>query len=150
MSAAMNPARSPLAWLALGLLVCASAAVAAQEVAAGPTGQPGRPDASRTAEPAAVSRLQQQLDALSTTADSCETAYAAHKAQAWVNFGKYAAAEQLPAPVQSAALSQGAALVAALAQGRHAAHDTAELFPPELKRGLDEAKERIHVGDIVV
>ena len=128
MSPAVNPRRSPrLARLALGLLVCARAGVAAQDAATGPAGQPGRPDASRTAEPAAVSRLQQQLDAVSPTLDSCETAYVAHKAQAWVNFGKYAAAEQLPAAVQSAALAQGAALVAALAQGRRASHDTAEL-----------------------
>lgn len=82
MSPTMNPPRSPkLAWLALGLLLATSAAVA-QEAATGPAGQPGRPDASRTAEPAAVSHLQQQLDAASASAQGCEMAYAAHKAQA--------------------------------------------------------------------
>ncbi len=125
MSHCMNPRRSlPVAALALGLWLCAGAA--AQEPAATPGEQPGRPGASRTAEPAALTQLQQALDAMGE-AEECQSAYATHKAQAWVNFGKYAAAEQLPATVQSAALAQGAALAAARAQHRRASHDTAEL-----------------------
>jgi OmpA-OmpF porin, OOP family len=116
------------AWLVLGLLFSLSA-VADPETGpdATPAVQPGRPDGSRTAEPAPLSQLQQQLDAQGAGGAGCEAAYAAHKAQAWINFDKYAAAEQLPREVQSAALANSRTLLAALAQGRPAAHDTAEL-----------------------
>ena len=71
-----------------------------------------------------------------STGGSCEQAYTAHKAQAWINFGKYAAAEHLPREVQSAALANGGALAAALAQGRGASHATAEL--PHARRVRDD------------
>jgi OOP family OmpA-OmpF porin len=116
------------AWLVLGLLFSLSAVADPEAEPQGmPAAQPGRPEPSRTAEPAALSQLQQQLDAQGAPGGGCEAAYAAHKAQAWVNFGKYAAAEQLPREVQSAALGNGRALLEALAQHRPASHDTAEL-----------------------
>ena len=127
MSTPLHTLRTPgLPWLALGLLLLGSTAAAAQEPPAPPV-QPGRPESSRTAEPAALSQLQLQLDGLQHSDAACEPQYASHKAQAWINFGKYAAAEQLPREVQAAALANSRALVAALAQQRNASHDTAEL-----------------------
>jgi OmpA-OmpF porin, OOP family len=129
-------------WFVLGLL-CSWGAMAepAADTAEDPqrttpAEQPGRPDPSRTAEPAALSQLQLQLDGLSESNASCGQQYAANKAQAWINFSKYAAAEQLPREVQAAALGNGRALVAALAQHRPASHDTAEL--PHARRVRDD------------
>ena len=64
---------------------------------------------------------------LGAAGGGCESAYATHKAQAWVNFGKYAAAEQLPRDGAVRRACPGRALAAALAQHRRASHDTAEL-----------------------
>ncbi len=137
MSTPMNARPQPRrTWLALSLLLGSAAAAAQQEPPPGPPEQPGRPAASRTQEPGPLSQLQQQLDAAATAGAGCEQAYAAHKAQAWIYFAKYAAAEQLPREVQAAAAANGGALVAALAQGRSASHDTAEL--PHARRVRDD------------
>jgi outer membrane protein OmpA-like peptidoglycan-associated protein len=89
--------------------------------------QPGRPDASRTAEPAALSQLQLRLDAAATTEPPCEPAYAGHKAQAWLNFARYGAAEQLPREVQAAALDNARTLIDSLLQHTQASHTTPAL-----------------------
>ena len=60
-------------------------------------------------------------------AAGCPTAYQAHKAQAWVNFGKYAAAEHLPSAAQAAALNDAGKLVASLEQHGAVVLDTPEL-----------------------
>jgi outer membrane protein OmpA-like peptidoglycan-associated protein len=90
--------------------------------------QPGRPYDSRTREPGRLLDLQRRLDAIGATDTSeCNIAYAANKAQAWLNFGKYAAAEQLPAADRSAGLNNAAALVEGLEHHEAAVSDTPEL-----------------------
>jgi outer membrane protein OmpA-like peptidoglycan-associated protein len=90
--------------------------------------QPGRPDSSRVHEPATLVDLQRRLDAISAVGTAgCPTAYQAHKAQAWVNFGRYAAAEHLPSAARAAALNNAGKLVASLEQ-----HGTVVLDTPEL------------------
>jgi OOP family OmpA-OmpF porin len=111
---------------ALALILCGSA-MAEPADGALITEQPGRDGPSRVAEPAALSQLQLQLDGLGASGADCEQQYTAHKAQAWVNFSKYAHAEQLPGDVQSAAAANAGALVTALAQHHAVSHDTAEL-----------------------
>src|SRR5580658_4919244 len=90
--------------------------------------QPGRPDSSRVHEPATLVDLQRRLDAISAVgAAGCPTAYQAHKAQAWVKFGRYAAAEHLPSAAQAAALNDAGKLVASLEQHGAVVLDTPEL-----------------------
>jgi OmpA-OmpF porin, OOP family len=113
--------------LGLCLIVCGIAVADPEAGASQVTEQPGRDGPSRVAEPAALSQLQLQLDGLGASAAGCEEQYSTHKAQAWVNFAKYAHAEQLPRDVQSAAAARAGALVAALAQHHTLSHDTAEL-----------------------
>lgn len=89
---------------------------------------PGRPLDPRSHEPRGIGELQQRLDLLGAAdSRSCEDAYAAHKAQAWLNFAKYAAAAQLPHAVQVAALANSAALAQILEQ-----HSASPLDTPEL------------------
>jgi outer membrane protein OmpA-like peptidoglycan-associated protein len=89
---------------------------------------PGRPLDSRVKEPAAIVNVQQRLDALGIDGTfSCQGVYQANKAQAWLNFAKYAYHEGEPASVQSAALQHAGALVTALESGVPASLDTPEL-----------------------
>jgi OmpA-OmpF porin, OOP family len=113
--------------LLLGLLLCGQAAAGPDPAAPPVTEQPGRSAASRVAEPAPLPQLQRQLDGLGQSGAGCEPVYTAHKAQAWLDFARYAAAEQLPADVQSAATANTGKLIEALVQHRAAAHDTPEL-----------------------
>lgn len=118
------------AWLAVTLL-CSTLARADPTSEAGGDApavapQPGRPDASRAAEPAELTRLQRQLDSMGT-ASGCAAVYGASKAQAWINFGKYASAEGLPREVRTAALGNGRALVESLTRHAPVSHDTPEL-----------------------
>jgi outer membrane protein OmpA-like peptidoglycan-associated protein len=117
---------SQLAGFALALLLCGSAMAGPADDAL-VTEQPGRDGPSRVAEPAALSQLQLQLDGLGAAGADCTQQYTAHKAQAWINFAKYAHAEQLPHDVQSAAAASAGALVQALAQHHTVSHDTPEL-----------------------
>jgi outer membrane protein OmpA-like peptidoglycan-associated protein len=90
--------------------------------------QPGRPLASRTHEPRALLTLQGRLDSVSDgTASECLAAYTMNKAQAWLNFDKYAAAEQLPATAQAAGLKNADALIDSLER-----HEVAVSATPEL------------------
>lgn len=114
-------------WLGVGLIVCGIAVADPADDASPVAQQPGRDGPSRVAEPAALSQLQLQLDGLGAAGADCEQLYTAHKAQAWVDFAKYAHAEQLPRDVQSAAAANAGALVAALAQHHMLSHDTAQL-----------------------
>jgi outer membrane protein OmpA-like peptidoglycan-associated protein len=90
--------------------------------------QPGRPNSSRAHEPGALIDLQRRLDSISAVGTSeCLATYAAHKAQAWLNFGKYAAAEQLPPAAQAAVLKNAGRIVEGLEQHEGSALDTPEL-----------------------
>ena len=76
---------------------------------------PGRPMASRVGEPANIPQLQARLDALAATAAAdCETAYQGNKAQAWLNFEKYAVQNEVPAAVAAAALRNAGDIVGGL------------------------------------
>jgi outer membrane protein OmpA-like peptidoglycan-associated protein len=129
--------------LALLSLLCAATAAAQTEEA--PL-QPGRPADSRRPLPPALSSLQARLDLLAAQDSSdCEANYAANKTQAWINFGRYAAAEQLPRPVQSAAASHAEALLESLTQHTGPVLDTPELprarhVRDDLWRGIDAVK----------
>jgi OmpA-OmpF porin, OOP family len=90
--------------------------------------QPGRPDDSRVREPGTLVDLQRRLDAITAAGTpACLPAYAAHKAQAWLNFGRYAAAEQLPAAAQAALMKNAGGIVASLEQHGESTPDTPEL-----------------------
>lgn len=76
---------------------------------------PGRPMASRVGEPASIAQLQARLDALAATgAADCETAYQSNKAQAWLNFEKYAVQNEVPAAVAAAALHNAGDIISGL------------------------------------
>lgn len=99
------------------LLILTSLAVLAGPAAvlAGePAEQPARDGPSRVGLPRELDELQARLDAL-PPAEGCASAYAVHKAQAWLNFGAYAAAEQLPARISAAARANTTALLESLA-----------------------------------
>lgn len=99
--------------------------------------QPGRPQDSRAHEPDALRELQRRLDLLAAgQTPDCETTYAAHKAQAWLNFGKYAATEQLPRAVQAAALRNATTIAQILEQRTGSALETPEL--PDAHRVRDD------------
>jgi outer membrane protein OmpA-like peptidoglycan-associated protein len=113
------------------LLACGASAAARGEP---PTpdvqvpAQPGRPLASRTHEPRALLTLQGRLDSVTdNTVSGCLAAYTMNKAQAWLNFDKYAAAEQLPAAAQAAGLRSADALIDSLER-----HEAALSATPEL------------------
>jgi outer membrane protein OmpA-like peptidoglycan-associated protein len=90
--------------------------------------QPGRPNNSRTHEPTTLIDLQRRLDSINAVGTSeCLAAYASHKAQAWLNFGKYAVAEQLPATAQAATLRSAGKIIEGLEQHEGSALDTPEL-----------------------
>jgi outer membrane protein OmpA-like peptidoglycan-associated protein len=92
------------------------------------TPQPGRPNNSRTHEPVTLIDLQRRLDSINAVGSSeCLTAYASHKAQAWLNFSKYAVAEQLPAAAQAATLNNAGKIIEGLEQHQGSALDTPEL-----------------------
>lgn len=140
--------RSVAISLALCLVACGSAwaqqdAPAPDE--AGVAIQPGRPDASRTAEPAALAELQRRLDADRGRDAGCEPVYSASLAQAWLNFSRYAATEQVPKAVQAAALAFGQARADDLANRRPSPRDTEELpgarhVRDDLWKGIDAVR----------
>jgi len=91
---------------------------------------PGRPLSSRVAEPASIPQLQARLDALDAAgAKDCEVAYQANKAQAWLNFEKYAAQNEVPTAVSAAALRNAAEIIGALET-----HSPLSLQTPELPK----------------
>ena len=121
-----------LALLASLLSLASARAGAAEQPSQPPAAevarQPGRPDSSRVGEPLSLVELQRRLDSINAAGTAeCLSVYTAHKAQAWVNFGKYAAAEHLPAATQAAALQNATRLVGSLEQHESAALDTPEL-----------------------
>jgi OOP family OmpA-OmpF porin len=91
---------------------------------------PGRPMASRVGEPSSISQLQARLDALAATgAADCETAYQANKAQAWLNFEKYAVQNEVPAAVAAAALHNANDIIGGLET-----HSPLSIQTPELPK----------------
>jgi outer membrane protein OmpA-like peptidoglycan-associated protein len=138
----MNPHRT-LTALLLASLLCAAPALAQVEEA--PL-QPGRPGDSRRPLPPDISALQARLDLLAAEDSSeCETNYAANKTQAWINFGRYAAAEQLPHAVQEAAATNAQAVLQNLTDHSGAVLATPELphsrhVRDDLWRGIDAVK----------
>ena len=91
---------------------------------------PGRSMASRVGEPSTVRQLQSRLDALAATdAADCETAYQANKAQAWLNFEKYAVQNEVPAAVAAAALHNANDIIGGLET-----HSPLSIQTPELPR----------------
>jgi outer membrane protein OmpA-like peptidoglycan-associated protein len=130
------------AFALLGLLGSVTLAAQAPEAPL----QPGRPGDSRRPLPEAIAALQARLD-LSAAEDSsdCEANYAANKAQAWINFGRYAAAEQLPHSVQSAAAANAQGVLESLTNHAGPVLDTPELprarhVRDDLWRGIDTVK----------
>jgi outer membrane protein OmpA-like peptidoglycan-associated protein len=117
-----------LGWL-LGSMACAATPEEEPGAALQVESQPGRASDSRTREPAELRTLQGRLDSIIATDNSsgCGAAYAANKAQAWLNFGKYATAERLPAADQAAGLRNAQALIESLAHHEAAVRDTPEL-----------------------
>jgi len=66
---------------------------------------PGRPVDSHVVGPVIVTQLQARIDALGQApAANCVVAYQWHKAQAWLNFVRYAEQNDVPSPVTAAAL----------------------------------------------
>jgi outer membrane protein OmpA-like peptidoglycan-associated protein len=66
---------------------------------------PGRPVDSRVKGPVLVTQLQARIDAIGQApAANCVVAYQWHKAQAWLNFVRYAEQNDVPSPVKAAAL----------------------------------------------
>jgi outer membrane protein OmpA-like peptidoglycan-associated protein len=130
---------------ALALLGVLGAALAAAEAPQAPL-QPGRPGDSRRPLPAAISALQARLDLVAAQDSSdCEANYAANKTQAWINFARYAAAEQLPGAVQAAAAAQAQVVLESLTGQATAVLDTPELpharhVRDDLWRGIDAVK----------
>ena len=128
-----QPRRRHLAWALLGLMAGSgiASANAPGEESVAPVqvaSQPGRASDSRTREPAELLALQGRLDSITADNSSeCGAAYAANKAQAWLNFGKYASAEQLPAADQAAGLKNADALIESLEQHQAAVRETPEL-----------------------
>ena len=91
---------------------------------------PGRPLPSRVGEPLSIPLLQARLDALEATgAKDCEVAYQANKAQAWLNFNKYAAQNEVPATVVAAAIRNATDIIGALET-----HSPLSLQTPELPK----------------
>lgn len=89
---------------------------------------PGRAWDSRVGEPMTMTRVQQRLDALiAAGASDCVTVYEAEKAQAWLNFAKYAAQNAVPAPVTAAALGDAGAVLSVAERRGSPAMDTFEL-----------------------
>jgi outer membrane protein OmpA-like peptidoglycan-associated protein len=122
--------RLSLLGVLLGSAIGCTAAAAAESPADVPVpSQPGRPLGSRTREPAALLALQGRLDSITAAgnAPACAAAYAANKAQAWLNFSEYAAAERLPAADRAAGLRNADALIESLERHANAAHQTPEL-----------------------
>jgi OmpA-OmpF porin, OOP family len=115
--------------LAIAALLLASFARAdAPRATSGYSELPGRPSESRSAEPASLKELQRRLDAAAAANGAgCGAVYEASKAQAWLNFSKYAAAEQLPRVVREAGLARVEPLVVALETQRPPATDVADL-----------------------
>ncbi len=138
----MNRAMKLHAALALLGLLCAATAAAQTE----PPEQPGRPADPRRPLPPAIAALQGRLDLFAAEDSSdCEANYAANKTQAWINFGRYAAAEQLPRPVQSAAAARAEALLESLTNHSSPVLETAELpyarhVRDDLWRGIEAVK----------
>jgi len=91
---------------------------------------PGRPMTSRVGEPSNIPQLQARLDALAATgAADCETAYQANKAQAWLNFEKYAVQNEVPAAVAAAALHNAKDIIGGLET-----HSPLSIQTPELPK----------------
>jgi outer membrane protein OmpA-like peptidoglycan-associated protein len=115
------------ACLALLALLCAAQARAQAPEA--PL-QPGRPADSRRPLPPPLPALQARLDLLAAQDSSeCDASYGANKTQAWINFGRYAAAEQLPRAVQAAAAANAEAVLQGLTD-----HSGPVLATPQLPR----------------
>jgi outer membrane protein OmpA-like peptidoglycan-associated protein len=139
----MSHGRHLTVLLTLAALLCAADALAQVEEA--PL-QPGRPGDSRRALPAPLPALQARLDLLAAQDSSdCDANYGANKAQAWINFGRYAAAEQLPHAVQSAAAGNAEAVLRGLTQHSAAVLETPPLprsrhVRDDLWRGIDAVK----------
>jgi outer membrane protein OmpA-like peptidoglycan-associated protein len=89
---------------------------------------PDRPLGSRTAEPQALAQLQRRLDTITLSSTfACEASYQANKAQAWLNFAKYADHERASSAVQRAAAHHAEALLTQLESGGISSTETPEL-----------------------
>jgi outer membrane protein OmpA-like peptidoglycan-associated protein len=126
----------------LGLLCAARALAQVQEAPL----QPGRPADSRRPLPPPLPALQARLDLLAAQDSSeCDANYGANKTQAWINFGRYAAAEQLPRAVQSAAAANAEAVLQGLTDHSGPVLATPQLphsrhVRDDLWRGIDAVK----------
>ena len=122
---------TPIAVLTLVTMVlggeCARAD-APHGAAAGYLPMPGRASDSRPPEPATQLDLQRRLDVVAAAgASECGGIYQSSKAQAWLNFSKYAAAERLPVGVREAGLGHVESLVVALETQRSPITEAPEL-----------------------
>jgi outer membrane protein OmpA-like peptidoglycan-associated protein len=138
----MSRPRAQVLFALLGVLSAAMALAQAQEVPL----QPGRPGDSRRSLPPPLPALQARLDLLAAQDSSdCDANYGANKTQAWINFGRYAAAEQLPHGVQAAASENARAVLEALTGHLGPVLETPELprsrhVRDDLWRGIDAVK----------
>lgn len=87
---------------------------------------PGRPLGSRVGEPAEITALQARLDNLGHDGD-CDRVYQSNKAQAWLNFARYAAQSNIQTEDQTAALSDARAIIEGLESHSTLTMQTAEL-----------------------
>jgi outer membrane protein OmpA-like peptidoglycan-associated protein len=132
----MNAQRLPSRWraaaVAAAMLIAVTAAGAARAGESRTTpvapSLPGRPLDSRLGEAPTVAQLQKRLDALAAAGPGdCVVQYESHKAQAWLNFVKYAGQNAAPAAVTAAALRDAGAVLTVAETGASPSMETFEL-----------------------
>jgi outer membrane protein OmpA-like peptidoglycan-associated protein len=98
---------------------------------------PGRALGSRLSQPAVVTQLQARLDAIGAAGtNDCVATYQSHKAQAWINFAKYAAQNDAPASVRAAAVQNASDIMNGLDKHATAVMQTVEL--PQSRHERDD------------
>ncbi len=89
---------------------------------------PGRPEGSRVAEPARFELLQRRIDARQREPEAgCPAVYAAHKAQAWLNFARYGFHSGQPASMQERTYAAATGILEELEAHAEPALGTSEL-----------------------
>jgi outer membrane protein OmpA-like peptidoglycan-associated protein len=109
---------------------------------AGGPSLPGRAYGSRVSQPAVVAQLQARLDAFGPAGtNDCVAAYQSHKAQAWINFAKYAAENDAPASVRNTAAQNASDIMNGLEKHSTAAMQTVEL--PQSRHVRDDLWRKV-------
>ncbi|WP_295958852.1 OmpA family protein [Rhodoferax sp.] len=92
-----------------------------------PMPMPGAPGASRVAEPAAFTAVQQRLNQLATQPEACPATYHRFKSQAWLNVARDKWHDSGEPAAVNESLAQATSLVDRLEQGSNPAWDTPAL-----------------------